>query len=418
MARRAAGEGSVFLNGSSRGPGTKWVAEHKGLGIRVYGPSKVEAVTKLKKRIDEAGLTEDVDAPVTIGELLDRFAEAGFPSVKRRSRNRGTSTMERYSWACTHLRAAYVGSRRFSSMRLSEVKVTHVERALRFVYEGKSGTSGKPLADDSVKKVLDTLRMAYSFALNREWVLRNVAEVAILPSDPKGPRRTDKGALSVEDARRLASILKLGQDPYEAFFYVILRTGLRFSEAAGLSVDDFDPSSSGAPVLRIHQALRRERVDGKLKAVVTEGLKNGSGGRPISVPLDVAEVISEHLARNRDRIAEARKRGEVPRLFTNKVGGLLDPAKSRRRLASICRKHEVFVKLDGKVLLDEAGSPRPPGIHELRHTVTNRVMDRGAPSEELRSSLGWKDTRVLYSTYRHPDQSRVSTTLVDYDWLS
>lgn len=422
-------KGTVFKNKNYKGPGTKWIAEEKALGLRVYGKTEAEAIRKLEeKKANTVGLVKK--APKTVTELLDRYLEAGCPNTRKGDTAAEGYTAYRHDWAIDKLKSAYTGGRPFGALRLDTLTPDDIDGALKYL-AGNTSTSrsirtrpAKPLKRSTIGKVLTTLRMAFQWAEKKRYVKDNVVLRASLPHDPKkGRGEKPKGYLSLEDAKRFADILRESGD---AFYYVMLRTGARFGEVAGLAVDD---ALQGR--IFIHRSAKKKyeredfEEDGemlyryKTSVEVADTVKTAASRRTQNLQQDVVDVLQRHLEAEARRIAAERARGEVPLVFVNSAGGLLDNANSNRRLHKLCQAHELYVVgQDGKTLLDEDGNPRTPTHHDLRRTQATHAKRKGAPRAEISRLLGHKDERVLDSVYLIHDEVEPTSAAVKYDWLS
>jgi len=424
--RRAAGEGTIYRNSKPNGPGSEWIGENKRYAVKVYGRTKKAARDKLNERV-AAAKNPTFDSEMTVAELLDVWINAGCPNVKRKSRP-SESTQYRHWWASQKLKEVRVRRQSLGSFTLAALRASDIESALRTLASTPSASKGKktePLGAESLKKVRDTLRMALTFAQREQWVASNVATLAMLPEPKAGEEeRENKGALSLKDSKRAAALFR---DEGEVLFYLMLRLGLRGGEAAGIAVEDVVFDHRDGAHVRIWRSAKRDYKHRKdfgasrpqVTMKVVERLKTERSRRSLLLPPDVVDILREHLDAEAERIKQERRNGETPLLFVNSAGGVLDPAKSRKRLAALCAREGLFVVgQNGKPLRDRDGKPRPPRPHELRHTWTTRQVEKDQASPvEIADAGGWGSTRLLFSTYRHLDERRPRGVSGD-DWMT
>lgn len=422
MSKRANHEGTVFPNKYKRGPGTAWKGEYKLAGIQVYGATKREAKQKLDERIELLG---GVDGPDTVGALLDRFIGAGCPNPRRKNVRPSEGTLYRHEWCSEKLKAAKVGRRVLGSIHPGEVSVSDVEAALKYLYtatipeRNSNSRPTKPLGIESVKKTQDTLRMAFEFGRKRDWITRNVVKDALLPYDgTEDEEANPRGALTFKGAKKLADILEAEG---LAFFYLLLGAGLRFGEAAALNVDDLSGSKLS---VRKNVSRKFERPKGstaptKIGVEITENMKTPASRRTLVLSPEVVRVLKAHLRREAQRIKDERAEGKTPLMFMNSKGGILNDVTLRKQLAKLCRENGLYVvNFDREPLTGKDDAPRPPTLHELRHTAATLMIRQGKTALEVADYLGHKDTRTVFIYYRHPDFQEAKTGGAEADWLS
>jgi integrase len=222
-------------------------------------------------------------------------------------------------------------------------------------------------------------------AQKHDLVDRNVAMLADAPR--VSPRRPSTFTPE-ETARILAQLphVRLGR----MFLFVAL-TGLRASEARGLRWADVDLDAGTYTVVK---GLHRVGAAGARVApvgIVESHPKTDGSGETTPMSPAAAEVLREHrLDQHRERLAAPvwHDRGYV---FTNKIGGALEPTTVRR----------VWIK----VLADAGVTYRPDparpgrGLHELRRTFATRLRDAGIPLEDVQALGRWSSSQVLLASY-------------------
>jgi integrase len=430
--RRAAGEGTVYLNSRAKGPGTKYRGKYPALGIEVYGSTKTETKTKLDEAIKRAkGAPRVPGRQKTVGDVLNLWLAEGLNTHRYKGTEVASSTRANHEWAIDRLLAVELESGPLVKIKLTELRPSQVSEALAVICrqpldkrrprnapnQPKTATDKKPpknLGEEALKRIRSVLSLALDYAIaEKDWTGSNVAKSARIPVDatPKGRR----DVLAYEDVVRLGEALRQHDDG--ALWYLMLRAGLRPSEAYGLSVDSYNGSE-----VNIWQSARRvfewvENEDGtrrrRHRYAIVDELKNSHSRRTITLPADVVEVLDAHLAREASRIRAARDRGELPLIFGTADNRVPDQKRNRDRFRAIC------AELGIKNTVDKLPTP-----YELRHTTATVLMDKealgdkAATAQEVADILGHKDTRMVHDRYRHKDPKKPRSTLRDSDWLN
>jgi integrase len=204
-------------------------------------------------------------------------------------------------------------------------------------------------------------------------LLKNAALDGYLDTNPAALTRvpvhvpdSEYRVLTRAEVRRLLAEIP---EHYRPLFYLIVQTGLRWAEAAGMRVQDVDLDSTD-PGMWVRQTLRR---DGSVKATP----KNRKARY---VP------FSDEVVKALRPLVEGRKGAAL--VFTsapNRLGpggNPLDYHNVRRR---------VFAPAVERAALAD---PQPT-IHDLRHTAATFLAASGIRAHQLRDMLGHRDMRTL-----------------------
>lgn len=170
--------------------------------------------------------------------------------------------------------------------------------------------------------------------------------------------------LSPEEVERLA----LEHLPYyRPLVFTLAYTGLRWQEVAGLLRANLDLDGA-----RLHVRTVVERGSRELKALP----KSAAGKRTVSLNPRLVEMLRFHLAGAPDS----------PLVFPSREGSTLNHSNFRRRQ---------FAPAAARAGL------APLTVHDLRHTHASWLIEAGWPEFKIVRRLGWKDGRMLYTTYGH-----------------
>lgn len=184
--------------------------------------------------------------------------------------------------------------------------------------------------------------------------------------------------LTFDEVRELADAM----DPrYRTFLVLLALTGLRFGEAAALTVGSIDLDARRANVTR-----SVTEVGG-----VTEfGPTKSHESRRVAFP----PILVEPLA----RLMKGKRRDDL--LFTGPAGGVMRQVGWRRRFwypaieqVNIVR---AAARLNGSDVVDDFPKVTP---HDLRHTAASLAVLAGASVKVVQKMLGHADAKMTLNTY-------------------
>lgn len=245
-----------------------------------------------------------------------------------------------------------------------------------------NGLQRAGLSPKSVRNVHGILTKCLSTAVQVGYLKNNPASMVTLPKVVK----KEINPLTDEQVRDFLQV-SIG-DEYEILLKVILFTGLRESEAIGLTWDCVDFKAGMVTVCK--QLQKRPLADG---GFVFAPLKNDK-----TRVLKPAASVMELLARRRTEQAEQRlKAGEVWQgwnssdgmksalVFTTATGSHLSPQ---------------TVYLHYKRLAAQIGAP-DSRVHDLRHTFAVLSLQNGDDVKTVQGNLGHATAAFTLDVYGH-----------------
>lgn len=221
----------------------------------------------------------------------------------------------------------------------------------------------------TVESAMEVLRGILQVAVDDKRLAENVARGHKLPARTEPP----KVYLSHEQVRELADAIDAR---YRTLVLFLAYAGLRFGEAAALSVQDVD-------FLRRQVYVRQQvsEVEGKLSWTPTKGKRR----RHVPVPKFLIEPLSTQC--------QGKKRAD--QVFTAPEGGVLRLNTWRERTWNAC--------MDALRHVDDQGVPHrdfPDATpHDLRHTAASLAVQAGANVKALQIMLGHKSATLTLDTY-------------------
>jgi integrase len=258
---------------------------------------------------------------------------------------------------------------RYFSKRLKLTDVTTYELA-RFVdWLADEADQGKCLADSTIANIMMPLRSALATAVREGLIRHNPSHGLPLPRGEKQEEGEDEGPIKVFSREQLSAILAIAPEPHRGLLEVLAGCGLRISEAIGLQrlhvlLDESPPEI----------CIRRALVKGRIVPP-----KSRYGRRDLRLAPPLAEGLRKHLRDQRGDDSTAL-------VFTNRVGGSIDPNNLRRRVL--------------KPLVEEVGAPWA-GFHTFRHTFASLHLSNGTNIVQLSRALGHHSPAFTLSRYTH-----------------
>jgi integrase len=316
------------------------------------------ALAQAKVDIDTGRLRHG--ARRTVADLATEWLEAVRP-------NRKASTFSNYGW----LMRAYVVPR-IGPVRLDRLTPPDIQK-LYSELRSSGGQGGKPLSGTQVSNIHGVLHNALNYAVRIGYIVRNPTEAIDKP-------REDTEERPVYTPDQVQHFLAAAEgDRLRAMWYLVVATGLRRAELAGLRWRDV-ALDRVPPVL----AVRTTRTTaGHL--VVEHDPKTKSSRRVLTLDSRTGDILRDHCEA---MAGEAEKRGELTvseYVFVDEFGDPYHPAQLTRYLHSLQRR---------------AGLPEIT-LHDLRHTAATVALLAGVHPKVVSERHGHASTLITLDRYTH-----------------
>lgn len=221
-------------------------------------------------------------------------------------------------------------------------------------------------AVNTVRSAGMTLNTALNQAVRWELLYRNPAKGARLPPPPKR-------APTVWSAEQVRTFLDQEKDPaWHCLFTVILATGVRLSEALGLTWPDVDFEHG---TIQIARGVNRG---------VVSAPKTAASARIIAIPESVLTLLRQQHARSSHRRVHVGGETYVP-VFPGRMGGFLSADQVQWRFGRSCVKAKLPVIR----------------VHDLRHTNATLALEAGVPLKVISERLGHSNIGITSDVYAH-----------------
>lgn len=302
----------------------------------------------------------------TVAEWLERWLEEWMLAKK-------WSTVKGYQAQCKANIVPYIGE-----IPIGELGVEDINRLYKVL-------SDKGLAPKSIKNIHGILHEALAIAYELGGIHRNPADCRHIIQLPKVVREEIK-PLTDEQIRDFLS--QAEKDEYENYYKLMLWTGMRESEALGLTWDCVDMESGR---IRVEKQLQKRPVsDG---GYCFAPLKNNR-----TRVLVVGPAVIEVLRTERKKQMEARLRAGKNWMGwadeDSRRSALVFTTWDGRHLShSVIRRHY-------KWLVDSIGLPQSR-VHDLRHTYAVLSLQNGDDVKTVQENLGHATAAFTLDVYGH-----------------
>jgi integrase len=319
---------------------------------------------------------------ITVSQWLDVWINEYCVSVKY-------GILKHYRAQCeTHIKPA-LGAVKLSKLTTPQIQAFYNELGKtghtitkKDQKTGNVTVTKQPLSTKSIKNIHCILSKCLNTAIEIGYLRDNPAGRAKLPKVEK------KEISPLTDDQVKALLKELEAEEYGDLFRVILFTGLRESEAIGLTWDCIDFETG---VLKINKQLqKRPAKDG---GYTFAPLKNDKT-RFLTVPPFVMQTLKDHRAAQlQDRFTagdqwhgyQNTKEQKTALVFTNAYGEPLNPK---------------AVYLHYKKLAAKIDAPESR-VHDLRHTYAVLSLQNGDDVKTVQGNLGHATAAFTLDVYGH-----------------
>ncbi|MCL2828892.1 MAG: site-specific integrase [Oscillospiraceae bacterium] len=371
--RNANGSGMIRKREDGRWEARYTVGRDPGTGKQVrktiYGKSQEEVrkkLTQVTAAIDDGVYVEP--SRMTVKAWLDIWLAEYMGDKKY-------LTVKGYKAQCkTHIKPA------LGAIKLSALKPHDIQKFYNAL--GNRSDGKKPLASKSIRNVHGIFHKALAQAVSLGYLKQNPADVVTLP------KVTKKEIQPLTDAQVSNFIKAVEKDDYSTLFKVIIFTGLRESEALGLTWDNIDYEIGSITVNK--QLQKRPLADG---GFVFAPLKNNKTRLLTPAPYVMALLKTHESTQKVARLKagsawqgwQSEKDRQTALVFTNELGRHLIHNTVYAHFKKIAREIEV---------------PNTC-VHDLRHTYAVISLQSGDDPKTVQENLGHHTAAFTLDVYGH-----------------
>jgi integrase len=203
-------------------------------------------------------------------------------------------------------------------------------------------------------------------------------------------RKSDRNPLDLIGGSELRRFLeRAGSDRLHAAFVLLVTTGMRRGEVAGLHWDEVDLDEQRLSVQTSHVVVRYR--------IESESPKTDRSRRFLQLDAFTVGSLRAHRKRQlEERFAAGRYWNDTGLVFTREDGSGIHPE----------RISATFLRLS-----QAAGLPRIR-LHDLRHSYATAALRAGIPAKVVSERLGHASIALTLDTYSHvtPEMDREAAT--------
>ncbi len=220
-----------------------------------------------------------------------------------------------------------------------------------------------------INKMYQLLGAVFIKAVNRKIIEDNpLREI----KRPKSNKKTiPVRALTVEEQKKLLSVLKNEDVRYSDIMLLSMFTGMRIGECCALMVEDIDLVEK---TITVSKTVAR----GKYGRNVLNETKTSAGMRKLHLSDDIFEFLKSCIG--------------------NKETGLLFLSSNQNLVTTNQVNYSYAAALKAYDIVDTSVYGRVD-LHSLRHTYATRCIESGMPAKVLQKLLGHTDINITLNTY-------------------
>lgn len=369
---RGNGEGTIYFSETLK----KWVAQYVDPDgkRKTITQRKNEKVSEFKKRfaniIAEINnntyiANNDTSLYNILNDYLANKYKTGITSA--RSYKRNIESLKLLEKTC----------KSFIYKPIQKVTVSDIKKALPYFVEFKTidhrtnETVVKIYSQTVINKLYMILSKGFKIAISERIISYNVMDNENIqkPKSKKADKKVE--ALTIEEQKKLVSILENSNHKYKNIVLLALYTGMRIGEVLALSRENIDLK---AKTLKIERTLTRDASD---KVILGSKTKTAAGQRTIflndNTMLICKKVLDSNLTNMYNLI-----------FFDYDKNTFITPNEINCYLKRLNQKYEICNDIH---------------THMLRHTYATRCIEAGMSAKVLQKQLGHTRIQTTLDTY-------------------
>ena len=308
--------------------------------------------------------------------LLKEYIQYWFDTYRKPQQSPSTAE-KAYTYVKYHIIDTPLGEMELADIRTRDIQTLLNElkdhgNCLKLKYNKYSGCG---LAPATLKKIRQALCSAFRYAMIDGLVTRNYAEET-QPIRSKMIRKTRP--FTFEQKLKFLRIVKTHR--FFVAYLLLFSTGMRRSEALGLSWDNIDFEKK---TIEICQTL----IMFQNKPYLRRDTKNESSARILPLPEQLIPYL--HLLQSKQK-EESKSylhyNNPDNLIFTNRNGSCINPLRFSRNFKNVITRY---------------GFPKELHIHSIRHTWVTDMLQQNVPIIDIQNLGGWSRPDTLLRVYAH-----------------
>ena len=345
---------------------------------------KEDLCLREKERQIEKDLMDGIttyEASITVEELISRYLDS---KVKI-----ADTTLENYR---NMLKRTIKGSS-FGKLPIRNVKKSDVRLYYKYLHEDCDFAVG------TIQLYQNLIYPSFQMAVDDDVIRKNPC-TGCMKDYPRGSLGSDKEPLALAEQKELLRFVQSSviYEKYYALIAFLLMTGLRISEAIGITWDDIHLDEGYVDVN--HQIIYR-KINGETKHRVHLP-KNGCS-RIVPIQPQLVQLLKKYKNATylTSKLSDFEVEGLRNFVFLNKELRLYTPN-------TITRAFHELVEAQNREMDGEDNAVLLPHFtaHVLRHTYCTRMAENGCDIKVLQEIMGHKNIKITMQVYNHSSEER------------
>ncbi len=312
------------------------------------------------------------------------------------------NTIQFYKYLYVRYVESSIGNTHIVDLKRSDVKAFYNHLADKYHFKFKT-----------ISSIHAVLRQVLELGVEDEYLRYNPADNALRELKKACEATEKKRALTIAEQNVFEEYLSKWNKHHRCrpVFIVMLYTGMRVGEAAGLRWEDVDFEKG---VINVNHTLAYyKKSDGKCSFAINTP-KSKSGERSIPMLPKVREALIEEKQYQQmiNVTCKSVIDGYTNFIFVNQFGNVQSQIAINRELHHIikdCNKEILSKGEKNPVLLPTFTN------HSLRHTFTTRMCEAGINVKAMQDILGHADAETTLQIYADATEEMKKTELINFE---
>ena len=300
------------------------------------------------------------------------------------------TTMQNYKNMLEHR----IKGSKFGKLRVSNVRTSDVKAYYKFLHKECKYAVG------TIQLYQNLIFPAFQMAVDDDIIRKNPC-AGCMKEYPRGSLGSDKEPLLEEEQEELLQFAKNSviYEKYYMLLFFLLSTGLRISEAIGITWDDIHLEDAYIDVN--HQVIYK-----KINGVTKHRVHPTKNGEPRIVPMspELVQMLTKYKNATywTSKLCGLEVEGLQNFVFLNKELRLYTPNTLTRAFHELTEAQNREVEgEDDAVLIPHFTA------HVLRHTYCTNMAENGCDVKVLQSIMGHKNIAITMQIYNHSSKRRI-----------